>query len=108
MPGRTSQRRPLLPVGTKDRECPPRCLISLKTGPEDTTPSHDPAGGPSAVAHGTNRMFLALYPELPRREGVSLSEHPSGRGRKLPPPPSQPWQSRGIENQLHSQPAVAR
>lgn len=35
-------------------------------------------------------------------------EHPSGRGRKLPPLPTQPWQSRGIENQLQSQPAVAR
>lgn len=43
-------------------------------------------------------MFLALYPELPRRGGVSLSglEHPSGRSSKLPPLPSQLWQSRAL------------
>lgn len=110
MPGQTSQRRPPLPVGTKDRECPPRCLISLKTGPEDTSPSHDPADGPGAVAHGTNRMVLALYPELPRRGGVSVPGPGTSfwEGQETAPSAHPALAEPGIENQLQSQTAVAR
>lgn len=87
VPGRNSQRRPPFPVGTKDRECPPRCLVSLKTGPEDTSPSHDPAGGRSAVVQGTSPVLLALYAELPRR-GKSVRAPPCWEEQEpnLPPP----------------------
>lgn len=59
----SSQRRSQFPGSTKDRECPPRCLVSLRT----LSPSIDPAGGPGAAVQSTSQVLLVLYPGLSRK-----------------------------------------
>ena len=43
--------------GTKDRECPPRYLVSLRTYPQ----LRDPAGGPGAAVQSRSQVPLVFY-----------------------------------------------
>lgn len=43
--------------GTKDRECPPRYLVSLRKYPQ----LHDPAGGPGAAVQSRSQVLLVFY-----------------------------------------------